>query len=332
MKKPLFFALAMCRCIYSYAQSPIPLDSFYTPGSSWTEVATTTYAPCSAGDEINVSGILYKIEKDTIVSGKTYHVVSSCNIGGYGNNVDCNSGANTNYADSGFCTYPQQSIGMIRTDSGRVYFTLLVSQTGNAFNYDCDTVGKEELFYDFNAGTGSVDSVSLSNGVKVPRYDGYIVFGIGAPDGFIDYWSLYVCGPGPSANQFLLCYNNPHFSYQFSYPAGTLPGSLQYDCFDMAQYIDSINSITNTANNGLSGFNIYPNPATDWLNILDTVAITSISITNSAGQLIYKVQYDPIYYYYTELVIDVSAFPAGMYFIRVNGNKASKFVKQIPHR
>ena len=39
MKKPLLSVVVICMHIFSYAQSTIPLDSFYVPGTSWTEVA-----------------------------------------------------------------------------------------------------------------------------------------------------------------------------------------------------------------------------------------------------------------------------------------------------
>ena len=343
MKKPLLFLLIICMCLPSFAQTSIPLDSFYVPGSSWTEVATTEYSPCSAGNDVNVIGILYKIDKDSIIAGKTYHMLSSCQLGGYGNTVSCNTYfPNTNYVDSG--TYLQPSFAMIRTDSNRVYFTLLVPQNDGNFAYDCDTVGKEELFYDFNLGFDSVvqantlgdgivvsaiDSVSLSNGTNVPRYNRSLIYGVGSEGGFLNYWNLYVCGPGPSASQFLLCYDNPHFSYHFSYGYGALPGNLQYDCFDMRAYVDSIqNTINNTP---VPVFNIYPNPAADQLTITDTTELTSIIITNVAGNLVYSYYYGPTNYA-SVAQIDITSFPAGMYFVKVNGNKARKFVKQIPHR
>ena len=313
-----------------FVAGQIPIDSFYVPGAQWTEVATTTLWPCSTGPTINTFGIVYKIERDSIISGKTYHLVSSCGKGGYGFSTDCNTGTETHYADSGSCNSQQPIFAMIRTDSNRVYFTLLVAQAYYA--YYCDTVGKEYLFYDFNLGIGSVvptttlgggitvssiDSVSLSSGVNVPRYNGSLIYGIGSEYGFINYWSLYICGPGPNASQYLLCYDNPHFYYHFSYPPGTLPGNLQNDCFDMVTYL----SVPNI--NAASIARLYPNPATNELTISAPERITSIAISNLLGQTLYTHEYNS-----QQVQIDVANLPKGMYLVRINGSDVRKFVKQ----
>ena len=47
MKKSQFIVLAIFLRISCSAQTSIPLDSFYIPGASWTEVVETSYYPCS---------------------------------------------------------------------------------------------------------------------------------------------------------------------------------------------------------------------------------------------------------------------------------------------
>ncbi len=357
MRKALLCVLTVCASIFSFAQTTIPLDSFYVVGSTWTEVATTNDNPCSAAYDVGTYGIVYRIEKDSIISGKTYHMLSSCFTGDCGYSIDCNTGVSTSYADNTPCVSPPPIFAMIRTDSNRVYFTLLKFQVESPYNfYDCDTVEKEYLFYDFNLRVGSVtpasvlgggltvtsiDSVSLSNGESVARYSNYndtVLYGIGEKNGFINYWNLYTCGPGPSATQYLLCYHNPYFSYQFSYPAGTLPGNLQYDCFDMAEniaYFDSLDAVLNNHNNNPtptgSVFSIYPNPAANQLIVSDVAPIVSISIVNCMGQTVYNSWLDTSYYSNSVEQIDITALPAGTYFIKVNSYKAQKFVKQFPH-
>ena len=154
---------------------------------------------------------------------------------------------------------------------------------------------------------------------------------------------MYTCGPGPDVEaQYMLCYNNPSFNYQFNYPAQTLQGSLQYDCFDMDAeigYFDSMYTASNNYNNyGNSGYNsynnsvalLYPNPATDVVNINFYPAITTISIINSMGKTVYENQYS-VNYNIELLPVDISAFAAGMYFVRVNGSTVGKFVRQLAH-
>ena len=68
---------------------------------------------------------------------------------------------------------------------------------------------------------------------------------------------------------------------------------------------------------------IYPNPANDQLNIVSPDVIKSISICNIAGQVIYAHEYNA-----QNAQITTSAFPPGMYFLKVNDTYIKKFVKQ----
>ena len=335
MKRFLLSLAFLTQHSFSFGQTQIPLDSFYVPGTSWTEVATTDLSPCSTGDDISNYGILYKIERDSIISGKTYHLVSSCDKGSFGQTIDCSLGPSS-FAHAGSCPSQAPIFAMIRTDSNRVYFTLLVSQAESFIPYGCDSVGVEYLFYDFNLSMGSIipntvisdggswpimdtvsviDSDSLSNGNYVKRYNRTLVYGVGSRYGFINYWSLYVFGPGPSAYQYVLCYDNPHFSYHFTYQPGALPGNLQNDCFDMDAYINSINAPTMS--------NLYPNPATQQLTVTNNHSITSICIMAITGQTIYNQQVNA-----PTAQIYVAELPAGLYFIKINGSEIKKFVKE----
>ena len=66
---------------------------------------------------------------------------------------------------------------------------------------------------------------------------------------------------------------------------------------------------------------VYPNPTTDWLNILDPEQfdLTKIEITNQQGQLVLKTNNYPI---------DVKGLTAGEYFITVNSNDKSSTATQ----
>jgi len=72
--------------------------------------------------------------------------------------------------------------------------------------------------------------------------------------------------------------------------------------------------------------NVYPNPAHDRL-IVQSVSqsITEVSIINLLGQAVYSKQFAVSS---LKVVTDVSAFPAGVYFVKVNGNTVRKFVKE----
>ena len=75
-----------------------------------------------------------------------------------------------------------------------------------------------------------------------------------------------------------------------------------------------------------NNFSIFPNPATDKLNIISPDnKIFSINILNSFGENIYSTKAT------SNLQIETSSFASGLYFIQVNSqNKlfTQKFIKQ----
>ena len=74
-----------------------------------------------------------------------------------------------------------------------------------------------------------------------------------------------------------------------------------------------------------STITIFPNPATTSLTIQPTAQpITEIIITNLLGQTIYTQQQTTT----QQQTIDVSTFPTGIYFIKINNTEVRKFVKE----
>jgi hypothetical protein len=71
-----------------------------------------------------------------------------------------------------------------------------------------------------------------------------------------------------------------------------------------------------------TAYAIYPNPVTDFLHISAPVTITSVSIYNLTGQVVFYSEYTA-----DNVKIEVSGMPQGMYFVRVNNIAVRKFVK-----
>ena len=67
---------------------------------------------------------------------------------------------------------------------------------------------------------------------------------------------------------------------------------------------------------------IFPNPVTSELHLTSTNQISKISIFNVLGQHIFTNRYSS-----QQVEIDVSAVPAGVYFICINNSEVRKFVK-----
>ena len=68
---------------------------------------------------------------------------------------------------------------------------------------------------------------------------------------------------------------------------------------------------------------IYPNPATTSLTITSPTPITTLSITNLLGQVVFT------HHYNTDQVhIDIADLPKGLYFVKVNDREVRKFLKE----
>ena len=76
-------------------------------------------------------------------------------------------------------------------------------------------------------------------------------------------------------------------------------------------------------NNNSSKIELYPNPATDVLTITSKNEMSSIVILDLLGQKIYSDEHTA-----KTIQINVSAFPSGVYYIKINGSDVRKFVKQ----
>jgi len=67
---------------------------------------------------------------------------------------------------------------------------------------------------------------------------------------------------------------------------------------------------------------VYPNPATTKLIVTAPNTITTISIINLTGQMVYHHEDNT-----KKVQIEVADFPTGIYFVKINGTEVRKFVK-----
>ena len=93
-----------------------------------------------------------------------------------------------------------------------------------------------------------------------------------------------------------------------------------------AQYCDTVNITTGIANIiKAGGIYIYPNPVTNALNITAPNNIQCMIISNSLGQCVYRKTATAGS---ASQIIDVSDFPPGIYFIKINDSLIKEFVKE----
>ena len=72
-----------------------------------------------------------------------------------------------------------------------------------------------------------------------------------------------------------------------------------------------------------SNTSIYPNPTHESLTIISSGNISNIIITNILGQNVFSSDYSA-----SQVQVNVAALPAGVYFVKINGNEVRKFVKE----
>jgi hypothetical protein len=68
---------------------------------------------------------------------------------------------------------------------------------------------------------------------------------------------------------------------------------------------------------------LHPNPATNSVTIESSSKITSITLSNALGQILYNNNYNSL-----TADLNLTNFPSGIYFVRINGTTVKKFVKE----
>ncbi len=100
-----------------------------------------------------------------------------------------------------------------------------------------------------------------------------------------------------------------------------------YGCYDSTT---SSGHIVEEVTTGVNYFSkrqniivIYPNPATTEITITAPDMINTLIITNLVGQTIFNQKTNT-----QQVEVDVSGFPAGVYFVKINGSEVRRFVKE----
>ena len=337
--------LSLLVLLSAMAYGQIPIDSFYVPGTTWIEAYPSIEQPCSNATIFTVTKVVYEISGNVTIGGVNYHQLSYATAGGY--SFSSSTGVCTPVDDSscGPATPVFTYLGRLRVDSNRVYFTQDSGYSPYFGSYL--TIGQEYLLYDFNLTAGgsmpstlvtersfygieSIDSVALSNGMRVARFNdssgSWWIWGVGSSLGFLPNLFYFVAewgpGPHPNGDEITLCYDNPGFTYNFTYPTEILDYGFQYNCFDFSTSgCGNNNTGTTSPLNTYENLNVFPNPTSSTLYITSPDTILNVVICNTVGQIFYSGQFDS-----RSIQIDVAFFPKGFYFANVDGEVA-KFVK-----
>jgi len=91
----------------------------------------------------------------------------------------------------------------------------------------------------------------------------------------------------------------------------------------VADTLSKCSALTVNNINVTSAIDLYPNPATNEINVTSSDPITSVSINNIFGQRMYNCICST-----TKLKINISKFPTGVYFVCINGVEVRKIIKQ----
>jgi len=115
---------------------------------------------------------------------------------------------------------------------------------------------------------------------------------------------------------YMYCFSNNGLTPALSPPVIFLNNTTS--CVEFPKLlVDGISLIDNSVK-------IFPNPASTELTISTPNKITSISITNSIGQVFYS-----SYCNLDKVQVDVTTFPSGIYLVTVNKTMVRKFVKEL---
>jgi len=100
------------------------------------------------------------------------------------------------------------------------------------------------------------------------------------------------------------------FIYDSNYPSSN--GLFASNSVSMVlDFTESATLVNNPQSEGYQ-LNIYPNPATDGLNIISNQKIAEIQILNSMGQVVYQTHLND-----NAALVDVSKLPRGFYIVAV---------------
>ncbi len=95
------------------------------------------------------------------------------------------------------------------------------------------------------------------------------------------------------------------------------------DCYGSSDTLFACTEYVKNVGSPVTAFTVSPNPAIDILSVSGNLQITSLEITNLSGQIIFAMDYQSL-----NAEIDISRFPPGMYFIKINGFDIRKFIKE----
>ncbi len=343
MKKTLF-VLLFCLSFFSFYGQEIPLDNFYVPGSSWTHWWTKA-EPCLTYYCFVTTGYRYTVERDTVIAGINYHLLSLKKLGSYSDCplLICDHDSGPDAAGTVFAR--------IRTDSEKVYFTQDV-QLSDLSQPNYISLGTEYLLYNFRLDVGSiipadtfqyetvevdeVDNLMLSTTATTALYYTHslsssygqkLIRGIGGFEGFLpSYMDELLTGKRREdamlEGQYSLCYSSPSYFYHFDDNGYIARDDLAANCFR----IDPLT--TDDVQPKREDIAIYPNPVT-WGEVNFSCQhandISSIQMADISGKLIYKVN--------GPFRNGVSKIPfyqkRGTYFMKITFNDATSVFRQV---
>jgi hypothetical protein len=117
-----------------------------------------------------------------------------------------------------------------------------------------------------------------------------------------------------------------YFNDLFSWPMDTLSctvtgcgGATATQQIFLIVLPEAVNNVSGTDNN----VNVFPNPATNEINISSSAIIHQVAIDNLLGQTIFNADYNS-----RQVRVNTTDLAKGVYLIKINGGEIRKFVRQ----
>ena len=175
------------------------------------------------------------------------------------------------------------------------------------------------------------DSFTISDMRDYVDVDGESMFPAVAPkvvNGKINMWWQYdyTAGSEIKENSSAMCQNEA-FIYYFSIDANEIGIYNNTEEVCQGLWIDSVG----IANQTFSGMKMYPNPASESVNITfssEEGANAVLSVMNLMGQTVYNMDVE-VYEGYNMVTLPVNELPAGVYMVNIRSNKGTTTQKLI---
>lgn len=111
-------------------------------------------------------------------------------------------------------------------------------------------------------------------------------------------------------------------SFKISVPTAVFTGGQGY--FPVSVYLQGLNTVLGVDQNSIYSYDLYPNPTSNFINVKSSDLVNSYQLFDAQGKLLISKKPND-----TNLSIDISSYPKGIYFLKMDFDKGSNTEKIV---